>query len=111
MIRVSTDKVFAFACALIVGVTTLTSAQTGQPAAEERASIAVESDILSFFISGYSAMVNLSLPNKFQMAFGLGSYDVPGFLVEGDDNFDRAQWKARVTSVQFSVRPIDFAAR
>src|SRR5205085_2517545 len=44
--------------------------------------------------------LNVSLPNKMQMAFGVGNYDVPGFLVEGDDNFDAAQWEARVTSVQ-----------
>jgi hypothetical protein len=77
MIRVSIHKIIALAFALTLGVAPLASAQTAQPASEERASIAVESDILSFFISGYSAMVNLSLPNKFQVAFGIGNYDVP----------------------------------
>ena len=69
-------------------------------ASEDRPSIAVETDILSYFFSGYSVMVNVSLPNKFQAAFGIGNYDVPDFLVEGDPNFDVAQWEARVTSVQ-----------
>jgi hypothetical protein len=100
MIRVSTRNVIAIAFALTVAIAPRASAQTSQPASDERVSIAVESDILSFFIGGYSAMVNVSLPNKFQMAFGIGSYDVPGFLVEGDPNFDVAQWEARVTSVQ-----------
>src|ERR1044071_990840 len=100
MIRVSTRNVIAIAFALTVAIAPRASAQTSQPASDERVSIAVESDILSFFIGGYSAMVNVSLPNKFQMAFGIGSYEVPGFLVEGDPNFDVAQWEARVTSVQ-----------
>jgi hypothetical protein len=96
-------KAIALAFALTVSVAPVASGQTTQPAQSasgERGSIAVESDILSFFISGYSAMINVSLPNRFQVAFGIGNYDVPGFLVEGDSNFDTAQWKARVTSVQ-----------
>jgi hypothetical protein len=98
----STHRAIVLAFALVLGAGSLASAQTApaQPAADERTSIAVETDILSFFIGGYSAMVNVSFPNKFQMAFGIGSYDVPGFLVEGDPNFDVAQWEARVTSVQ-----------
>jgi len=96
-----THKAVVVALALTVGTSRLAAAQgTAQAVAAERVSFAVESDILSFFVSGYSAMINVSFPNKFQMAFGIGNYDVPGFLVESDDNFDAAQWKARVTSVQ-----------
>ena len=100
MIRVATHKIIAVAFALTLGIPPLASAQTTPAASGERPSIAIESDILSFFIGGYSAMVNVSLPNKFQAAFGIGRYDVPGFLVEGDPNFDTAQWDATVTSVQ-----------
>jgi len=103
MIRPSTNRVIAVVFALAVSVAPLASAQPAQPVepnSQERASITVESDVLSFFIGGYSAMVNVSLPNKFQAAFGIGNYDVPGFLVEGDSNFDAARWAARVTSVQ-----------
>lgn len=96
--RRSTYIFIAVSFALTLSVTPAT-AQT-PTSSDERASIAVESDILSFFISGYSAMINVSLPNKFQAAFGIGTYDVPSFLLEGDDNFDAAQWEARVTSVQ-----------
>jgi hypothetical protein len=96
--RRPTYVLIAVTFALTLSVTAVT-AQTPTPS-DERASIAVESDILSFFISGYSAMINVSLPNKFQAAFGIGAYDVPSFLLEGDDNFDAAQWEARVTSVQ-----------
>ncbi|MES1254743.1 MAG: hypothetical protein ABUS56_03995 [Acidobacteriota bacterium] len=104
MVRISTRRLVALAFALALAVTSLASAQTppsAEPAApEQRASIAVESDILSFFISGYSGIVNVSLPNGFQVAFGVGRYDVPSFLLEGDGNYDAAQWKATVTSVQ-----------
>lgn len=96
-------RVAAMVFALHFGVARLASAQTttlDQLAPEKRASIAVETDILSYFLSGYSIMANVSLPNKFQAAFGIGSYDVPDFIVEGDPNFDVAQWQARVTSVQ-----------
>src|SRR6185436_4683488 len=41
-----------------------------------------------------------SLDNGFQIAFGSGRYDVPKFLLEGDANFDDAEWKATSTSVQ-----------
>jgi hypothetical protein len=93
-------KAIVFALALVSGIVPLASAQTTRPPSEDRASVAIESDILSYFIGGYSVILNVSLPNKFQAAFGVGNYDVPGFLVEGDSNFDAAQWKARVTSVQ-----------
>jgi hypothetical protein len=102
LICLSTHRAIVIAFALVLGAAPLASAQTtpAQAPSANRPSIAVETDILSFFIGGYSAMVNVSFPNKFQMAFGIGSYDVPGFLVEGDPNFDLAQWEARVTSVQ-----------
>ena len=96
-------KVITLAFALTLGISPLASAQTVErapSAPEERMSIGVESDILSFFISGYSSMVNLSFPNRFQVAFGVGRYDVPSFLLEGDSNFETAKWKATVTSVQ-----------
>jgi len=101
MARSSTHRAMILAITLVVGAS-FAEAQTAvaQPESDQRTSLAVESDILSFFISGYSAMLNVSFPNKIQMAFGIGAYDVPGFLVEGDPNFDAAQWEARVTSVQ-----------
>jgi hypothetical protein len=100
MIRRSSYNLIALAFAVTLAVAPRVSAQTAQPPASEAASIAVESDILSFFISGYSGIVNLSLGNGFQTAFGVGRYDVPSFLVEGDANFDAAQWTATVPSVQ-----------
>lgn len=65
-----------------------------------RSSLALEADAISFFIDGYSGIVNLSLRNGFQVALGTGRYDVPSFLLEGDDNYDAAQWTATATSVQ-----------
>jgi len=63
-------------------------------------SIAFETDVLSYGINGYSAMVNVSFGNGLQAAFGTGRYDVPGFLLEGDANYETAHWKATSTSVQ-----------
>ncbi len=68
--------------------------------AAPRSSLALEADAISFFIGGYSGIVNLSLRGGFQVALGTGRYDVPGFLLEGDDNYDAAEWTATATSVQ-----------
>jgi hypothetical protein len=65
-----------------------------------KASIAFEADALAYALPGYSGVVNLSLRNGFQIAFGSGRYEVPGFLLEGDANYDAAKWKATSTSVQ-----------
>lgn len=56
--------------------------------------------MLAYGIRGYSVMLNLTLRNRLQVALGTGSYDVPTFLLEGDANFDAAEWRARSTSVQ-----------
>lgn len=102
MIRMSTTVVIALVFALTPGVAPLASAQTAQRAqsTSEQSSIAMEADAISFFISGYSGIVNLSLRNRFQIAFGSGRYALPSFLLEGDANYDVAQWEATSTSVQ-----------
>jgi hypothetical protein len=63
-------------------------------------SLAAETDILSYGLSGYSAIFSGTLPNKLQLAFGIGRYDVPEFLVSADANHEIAQWNAEVTSLQ-----------
>ena len=76
MIRVSTHKIIALAFAFTMSVAPLATAQTApaQPESQDRAyRLRSSPDILSFFISGYSAMMNVSLPNKIQMAFGIGA--------------------------------------
>ncbi len=83
---------------LLVGVPAVVRAQEATP--RPAYSVAAEADAISFFIGGYSGIVNLSLRNGFQIAVGTGSYDVPRFLTEGDKNNDVAEWKARSTSVQ-----------
>jgi hypothetical protein len=94
----SPHDVIVLTFALTLAVAPLAAAQSAQPA--RGASIAVEADAISFFIGGYSGIVNLSLGNGFQVALGTGRYDVPTFLLEGDPNYDTAQWEATVTSVQ-----------
>lgn len=92
------SSALAFQCVLVFGVAPLAAAQ-GEPSGL-RGSVAAEADAISYFIGGYSGIVNLSLDNGFQIAFGSGRYDVPSFLLKGDANYDVAQWKATSTSVQ-----------
>lgn len=80
-------------------LTSVAQAQTDE-APRPKASIAAESDILSYGIGGYSGIVNVSLGNRLQAAFGSGRYDVPSFLLKGDENFEKAKWTATATSVQ-----------
>lgn len=51
-------------------------------------------------ISGYSGIVSVTLPSKLQVAFGVGRYDAPSFLVSGDAHYEQAKWEAAVTSLQ-----------
>lgn len=64
------------------------------------ASVAAEADVLAYGIAGYSGIVSATLPNRLQVAFGVGRYDAPSFLLSGDDNYEQAQWQATVTSLQ-----------
>ena len=79
----------------IVVLAASASAQTG-PAT----SLAAETDVLAYGISGYSGILSVTLPSKLQVAFGVGAYDAPSFVVNGDAHYDQAQWEARVTSLQ-----------
>lgn len=71
-----------------------------QDAARPKTSIALEADVLAYGLKGYSGILNVTLPSGLQFAFGQGRYNVPGFLLEGDKNYDQAKWKATVTSIQ-----------
>ena len=86
--------------ALVLSLGATVQAQTEPEAPARKTSIAAETDILSYFISGYSGIVNVSLGNGLQFAGGIGAYDVPAFLLEGDENYEKAKWKATATSVQ-----------
>ncbi len=92
-------KIVTVPAVLALTFTAVAQAQA-DVAPRPKASIAAESDILSYGIGGYSGIVNVSLGNNLQAAFGTGRYDVPNFLLKGDDNFEQAQWKATATSVQ-----------
>ncbi|MES2521624.1 MAG: hypothetical protein V4617_02915 [Gemmatimonadota bacterium] len=74
------------------------AAQTVAPSSGR--SIALEADALSYFVGGYSGIVNVTFRNKWHVALGSGRYEVPAFLLEEDDNFDAAGWKATSTSIQ-----------
>ncbi len=98
MLRTTIHAAIAYQLMLTIAVPQSAAAQATPNGS--RGSIAVEADAISFFIGGYSGILNLSLNNGLLVAFGSGSYDVPSFLLEGDANYDRAKWKARSTSVQ-----------
>jgi hypothetical protein len=63
-------------------------------------SIAFEADVLAYGLPGYSGILNISLANGFQVAFGAGRYRVPSFLLSSDDNYDAVKWTATSTSIQ-----------
>jgi hypothetical protein len=66
----------------------------------EGQSIAIEGDAPAYFLSGYSGIANLTLANGISIALGAGRYNVPGFIVEGQDSYDEAGWKATAESIQ-----------
>jgi len=101
--KVSQIITVAWTCAALVATLELPlQAQTAQTPSDERpkVSFAVETDALAYALKGYSGIANVTLRNGLQFAFGEGQYDLPGFLLEGDKNYDRAQWKATVTGAQ-----------
>ena len=91
-LRITTIRLALF---IALGVTTFSQSNTEQASKEEstiKASIAVEADAAAYALAGYSGIVNLSLRNGFQVAFGSGRYDVPSFLLKGDSNYEKAKW-------------------
>lgn len=80
---------------VLLGLAGIVSAQT-----EPRASVAVEADVLAYGLPGYSGIFSATLPGNLQVAFGVGRYEVPSFLLSGDANHEAADWQATVTSLQ-----------
>lgn len=66
----------------------------------EGPSLAVEADALAFGLGGYSGIFRVSLGSGLNVALGAGRYNVPGFILEGQETFDQAQWEATATSIQ-----------
>jgi len=84
-------------CCVLAFTVVSVSAQQPLPSSN---SVAVEADVLAYGLPGYSGILNLSFANGFQVAAGTGRYEVPSFLLKGDDNYDAVQWKATSTSIQ-----------
>ena len=63
-------------------------------------SVAIEADAPAFLLGGYSGIINVSFANGLSIALGAGRYDVPAFVVEGQESFDEAGWKATSESIQ-----------
>ncbi len=85
---------------LLVQASSSSAQSTQSTRSVSTASIAAEADVLAYGLPGYSGIVNVTLPNKLQFAFGAGRYEVPSFLLSGDANYDVARWEATVTSIQ-----------
>jgi hypothetical protein len=85
-----------------VPVLLLASASVGPASAQAPrvSSVAFEADALAYAVSGYSGILRVSLANGLNIALGAGRYEVPGFIVEGQDNFEEAGWKATSESIQ-----------
>jgi hypothetical protein len=89
-------RAIALPLGIMLTAASLVTAQT----ATARRTVAVEADAASFFIGGYSGIVNVSFANGLQVALGTGRYDVPDFLLTGDAAYTVARWEATSTSVQ-----------
>lgn len=84
----------------VVLALTLLFGYAGSAVAQSSTSVAAEADVLAYALPGYSGILSVTLPSKLQFAFGVGRYEVPSFLVSGDEHYDAAQWDATVTSLQ-----------
>lgn len=87
-------------CVVLFVSVVLVSAVPAWAQSAPAGSVAAEADVLAYGLPGYSGIVNITLPNKLQVAAGIGRYDVPSFLLRGDARYDEAGWKATVTSLQ-----------
>lgn len=93
-------RLLSLALALAAAIPTATTLSAQTAAEPRRMSVAIESDVLSYGLKGYSGIATVSFASGLQLAFGAGRYDVPTFLLEGDANYDTARWQATATSLQ-----------
>jgi hypothetical protein len=56
-------------------------------------SVALEADALAFAVNVYSGVLGASLANGFSIALGAGRYEVAGFIVEGQADYEVAESK------------------
>lgn len=83
---------FAFASAAF--------AQANPEETAPKGSIAFEADAAAYGLSGYSGIARYTFKNGFNVALGTGRYNVPGFILKNDSNYDAAKWKATSESIQ-----------
>lgn len=75
------------------------NANATEPGAAKR-SFAVEADAAAYALRGYSGIGRVTFRNGLNVALGTGRYNVPGFILRGDGNYDAAKWKATAESIQ-----------
>jgi hypothetical protein len=87
---------------LIFATAQAVSAQAPRSTEPEKAqaSVAVEADAAAYALKGYSGIARVTLKNGLNIALGTGRYNVPGFILSGDKNYDAAKWKATAESIQ-----------
>lgn len=87
---------------LILATAQALSAQSsGSPGSDTpKASFAFEADAAAYALKGYSGIGRITFSNGLNIALGTGRYNVPGFILEGDANYDAAKWRATAESIQ-----------
>lgn len=63
-------------------------------------SVALEGDGIAYGLGGYSGIIRVAAPNRFEVALGSGRYHLPEFVAKTQDNFDEAQWDVTSESIQ-----------
>jgi hypothetical protein len=87
VIRIDGVLARAAAPALFLAATSVGPASAQAP---RGSSVAFEADALAYAVSGNSGILRVSLANCLNIALGAGRYEVAGFIVEGQDDYEEA---------------------
>ncbi len=63
-------------------------------------SVALEGDGIAYGLGGYSGIIRVAAPNRFELALGSGRYTLPEFVTKTQATFDEAGWDATSESIQ-----------
>ncbi len=63
-------------------------------------SVALEGDGIAYGLGGYSGIIRVAAPNRFEVALGSGRYNLPEFVTKTQDTFDEARWDVTSESIQ-----------
>lgn len=69
------------------------------PLAPAQWSVALEGDGIAYGLGGYSGIIRVAAPNRFEVAMGSGRYTLPEFVTKTQDTFDEAGWDVTSESI------------